>query len=151
MPVLVQIYMLNFTKEEITKEAVAVYNAYLLKLLDQKAEERIQVRGIRSDVAREQHNVGYIVSMLEGGKVELPTRLYGPILLRALGYYGQLIASEKNSIASKLPERIFFLDQDRELKAVEAQHRAILTELQSSASNYDPSMQGKRYGVDALP
>ncbi|HEX2557934.1 MAG TPA: hypothetical protein VHK86_06395 [Nitrososphaera sp.] len=113
-------------------------------------DEPIDSDSIRSDVELEQDNVHHALELLELNK-DLPTKFYGPILVRALEFYNKVTEEEMEVVRGNAPSNFHFVTTESDLESVRRIKDEIARAIETAKDNaYDPSKEGKTY-ADGLP
>jgi hypothetical protein len=128
---------------------MSAYNSFLLGSLED-TDEPIDSDSIRSDVELEQDNVHHALELLELNK-DLPTKFYGPILVRALEFYNKVTEEEMEVVRGNAPSNFHFVTTESDLESVRRIKDEIARAIETAKDNaYDPSKEGKTY-ADGLP
>jgi hypothetical protein len=137
------------SREAIIKLCISAYNSFLLESLED-TDEPIDSESIRSDVELEQENVHYVLELLEQNK-DLPTKFYGPILVRALEFYNKVTEEEMEVVRGNAPSNFHFGTTESDLESVKRIKDEIAHAIETGKENvYDPSKEGKTY-AEGLP
>lgn len=125
------------------------YDSFLLESLED-TDEPIDSESIRSDVELEQDNVHHILELLEQHK-DLPTKFYGPIMVRALEFYNKVTEEEMEVVRGNAPPNFHFRTTESDLESVKRIKDEIARAIETAKDDvYDPSEEGKTY-ADGLP